>query len=91
MLSNPNVNPKNRVAYKETWKCQIAKKFSRLYPEPHWGPSEQTHEGPSEKDPKPHALKLRNSQFEHNGNLEIPGSHPEYDDDYLDELHKKDD
>ena len=37
--------------------------FQGLYPKPHWGPSEQTYEGPSEKDHKPHALNLRNSKF----------------------------
>ena len=76
-------------------KKHISAKYPKIFrnftPEPHWENSGQIPEGPSEKDPKPHALKLRNSQFEPNGNLEIPGSHPEYDDDYLDELHKKDD
>ena len=41
LLGNPNVNPKNGVAYKKNVWVPNSQNFWGLSPEPHWRPSEQ--------------------------------------------------
>ena len=48
-------------------KVPNSQNFQGLNPKPHWDLLRKTHEGSSEQDTKPHALKLRNPKFGPNG------------------------